>query len=100
MINDLGWDSLESRRCNAKLTLFYKIINGLVAVNPNDFLTNGDTRTRSDNHRKFMQIQWDTPQYCHSFFVNTICDWNKLSDNIVSSESVDTFRASLHKCLD
>ena len=53
MINDLGWDSLESRRCNARLTLFYKIVNGLVAVNPNDFLTNGDTRTRSDNHRKF-----------------------------------------------
>ena len=32
MINKLGWRTLEQRRADARLCLFYKIVYGLVAV--------------------------------------------------------------------
>ena len=32
MLDDLGWRSLEDRRTDSRLCLFYKIVHGLVAV--------------------------------------------------------------------
>ena len=32
MLGELGWRSLEDRRTDARLCLFYKIVHGLVAV--------------------------------------------------------------------
>ena len=32
MLGDLGWRSLEDRRTDSRLCLFYKIVHGLVAV--------------------------------------------------------------------
>ena len=33
MINTLGWGSLEQRRADARLLMFYKIVHGLVSLN-------------------------------------------------------------------
>ena len=32
MLGNLGWRSLENRRIDARLTMFYKIVYGLVAI--------------------------------------------------------------------
>ena len=38
MLDDLGWRSLENRRIDCRLVLFYKIIYGNVAIQiPDDF---------------------------------------------------------------
>jgi hypothetical protein len=37
MINNLKWETLEQRRMRAKVTMFYKITNNVVAIDPNDF---------------------------------------------------------------
>jgi hypothetical protein len=53
MISDLGWDSLQSRRKDARLTFFYKVVQGAVGVSAEDYLTKGYSRTRSSNSYKF-----------------------------------------------
>ncbi len=56
MLEKLGWVSLESRRRNARLTLFDRIVGGRVAINTKDYLSEASTRARSTNSTKFRQI--------------------------------------------
>ena len=39
----------------------------------------------------------NSPQYKHSFFVRTICDWDRQDNSIVNAESVDIFKTQLKK---
>ena len=34
MVSDLGWESLQTSRLHSRLTMMYKITNGLVEVPP------------------------------------------------------------------
>ena len=34
MIETLGWDTVEHKRAVARVSLLYKIVNGLVAIDP------------------------------------------------------------------
>ena len=47
MIEDLNWKSLEDRRKIAKLTMMYKLVNGLVLVNTEDRLIPPDIISRN-----------------------------------------------------
>ena len=44
MLHDLGWQSLDGRRQDQRLVLFYKIINGLASVETEDIPTPADSR--------------------------------------------------------
>jgi hypothetical protein len=68
MIEELGWSDLADRRRNARLTMFYKIVNGLVAIDAKDYIEPGSSRTRSSSNQKYMKIHTSTPAYHHSFF--------------------------------
>ena len=46
MIKDLGWDSLEDRRRDIRLALFYKAVHGLTAVETEGILVPADPQTR------------------------------------------------------
>ena len=48
MLNQLNWCTLELRRNQAKLNMFYKIINNLISV-PHYHLTQSSTTTRGHN---------------------------------------------------
>jgi hypothetical protein len=48
MIEDLNWKSLEDRRKIAKLTMMYKLVNGLVLVNTEDRLIPPDIISRNN----------------------------------------------------
>jgi len=95
MIKDLGWSDLARRRRNTRLTMLYKIANGLVAIEPNNYLIPGSSRTRSNNNQKYMQIHTSTPAYQHSFFPGTIPHWNKLSQASIDAKSVEAFKSHL-----
>ena len=56
MLHDLGWQSLDGRRQDQRLVLFYKIINGLVSVETEDILTSADSHTRKNHSFKFNLI--------------------------------------------
>ena len=98
MIKELGWDSLETRRQKARLTMMFKIANDLVGINKEEHLkpiTN--SRTRKNNNRNFQPIYARLNTYKFSFFPRTIHEWNTLKDYVVSAKTATIFKEHLHK---
>ena len=76
VFDGLGWPPLSQRRQEARLFLFYKIINGLAQVPFEGVLIEAYKGTRSKHNMKFRQIGHTTSQYGQSFFPKTIRAWN------------------------
>lgn len=94
MINDLKWPLLKTRRSNARLTMFYKTINKLVAIRPPpELLTLSDMRTRRAHSYKHIHTNKDS--YKFSFFPRTIVQWSSLSPHICSAPTLENFRRQL-----
>ena len=70
MLGDLGWRSLEDRRTDSRLRLFYKIVHGLVAVPLPPYVVHTQVFTRhSASHPlAFRQIHTVADYYKYSFF--------------------------------
>ena len=97
---ELGWESLSDRRWYRRLTLFFKIFNGLT---PN-YLTSLLPETqqqrydlRNTNHIAMPKQRTDT--FKNSFFQNCIGLWNNLEENIRQSASLSIFKSSLIKII-
>ena len=68
MVKQLGWRSLEQRRADARLCLFYKVIHGLVAVPLPDYIHHSNRISRYCHSMTFRQVSTSTDYYkCHSF---------------------------------
>ena len=80
MLHNLGWQSLDSRRQDQRLVLFYKIINGLASVETED---------------KFKHLQANCDSHRYSFFPATISSWNNLPFGIEKVDSVEGFKLKL-----
>ena len=97
LLNDLEWESLSSRRNNAKLILFYKIMSGkapayLTALLPQSVVCDRYNFRRVVNTTS---IKSRLRAYEMSYFPSTIKCWNKLPVNVLSSESVPVFKNRL-----
>ena len=68
MLHELGWQSLDDRRQDQRLVLFFKIINGLASVETEDIITPADSRTRKNHSFKFKHLQANCDSYRYSFF--------------------------------
>ena len=79
MLDELGRPPFSHRRQEARLILFYKIINGLAQVPFEGVLVEAYKGTRRKHNMKFRQIGHTTSQYGHSFFPKTISAWNGLA---------------------
>ena len=79
MLDVLGWTPLSQRRREARLILFYKIINGLAQVPFKGVLVEAYKGTRRKHNMKFRQIGHTTSQYRQLFFPQTISAWNRLA---------------------
>ena len=115
MLKELELQSLSDRRKDKRLIYLYKIEQGMVpAIDPNNYLTSvknkrkikaksfSDCNTQNIIkrhqvlHNKCYQLPSSkTNTYKHSFFPQTISEWNELSEFVVSSKSVDIFKARL-----
>ena len=95
MLHDLGWQSLDGRRQDQRLVLFYTIINGLASVEMEDILTPADSRTRKNHSFKFKHLQANCDSYRYSFFPATISSWNNLPFGIEKVDSVEGFKLKL-----
>ena len=93
MLNELGWHSLSKRRKDARLILFYKIINNLAKVPHEHILVKAYEGTRRKNNHKFRHIGVNTSQYRQSFFPKTIGAWNQLP--YADSPTLESFRCNL-----
>ena len=92
MLDVLGWTPLSQRRQEARLILFYKIINGLAQVPFEGVLVEAYKGTRRKHNMKFRQIGHTTSQYGQSFFPKTISAWNGLA--FAEAPSLAVFRSN------
>ncbi len=96
MINKLGWQSLELRRRNLRLSLLYKIINDHVAVTASSLnLEKADSRTRATHQHKLKTPRTNTRQLQNFLPCRTIPVWNKLPASVVEASTTVTFSARL-----
>ena len=92
MLNKLGWRTLEQRRADARLCLFFKIVYGLVAV-PLPECTH--RVSRYCHSMTFRQIQTSQNYYKYSFFPLAIVQWNALPEAVVSLQDLDSFKVAV-----
>jgi len=118
MLEELKLPPLTERRKQQRLTLLYKVIEGLVpALPPDKFLKPADKSKRKirpkifkdfvarnivekhayNNTKGFIVPDAITEQYRCSFFVKAVEDWNKLDDEVVHAGSAAAFTAALRR---
>ena len=96
MLQDLEWTSLEERRRQQRIVMFYKIHNGLIGIERAAYMTPTVRSLPSHSHNQTYLVPKATKDYYDlSFFPRTIQDWNQLPRNVVEAPSLDSFRARL-----
>ena len=95
MVADLGWESLQQRRHNIRVTLLYKVKNRLVEVPEEYHPVPNNTRARRVHSQQYVRHQAAIDTFKYSFLPRTIADWNKLPSAIVEAESLDDFKRRL-----
>jgi len=89
MLNNLHWQTLETRRYHAKLLMQ----NNIIAV-LHDHLIRSVLPTQGHDSR-FIQLTARTNTYLNSFFPSTVRLWNILPSYIIPSNDLEHFKANL-----
>ena len=97
MVRQLGWDSLQDRCRNARLALFFKAVNGEVAIPISEFVTQQDRRTQGASPNNFKHIHANKQPFRHSFIVRTIPEWNGLSAETKASTTVASLKSRVER---
>ena len=89
LIETLGWDSLQLRHKQARLSLLYKLSNKLIDINLENLLSrNYELRTRRSHVFKY-KVPMAKIEF--SFFPRTFAEWNTLPSDVVNSSSLNIF---------
>ena len=84
VLEQFKWESLKQRRKGSRLILFYKGLKSQANI-PVDELKTPLRHTRNHHSEPFQVPYARTDAYRHSFFPETIRDWNTLPASTVSS---------------
>ena len=90
MMESLEWPSLQSRRTNAKLIMFYNIVD----VDIDDNILVPVTCHYIRGH--LMQPYTRVDTYKCSYMPSSIKLWNTLPGDVINQNSVENFQANLH----
>ena len=88
ILNKLKWESLQKRRKDNRIILLYKGLKGRAKI-PTDDLIPKNRRCRNQHSLAFQIPSASTNAYLHSFFPQTIRDWNELPDSLISSAELN-----------
>ena len=91
MIQNLGWEELQRRREQCKTIMVYRIVNDLIDIPAENYLTHSGTTTRCHGTR-FLVPYCSLNAYKSSFFPSTIRLWNSLPVSAVTAPSLDAFK--------
>ena len=97
MLSNLGRRSLENRRTDTRLAMFYKIVYGLVAILLPSHFEHPEVYTRHMHSLSYIQIHTSVCYYKYSFFPISIVLWNKLPTDLVLIPDLDSFKAGVSK---
>ena len=95
MLDHLSWETLESRRTKAQLTMLFKITNNLVDIQADQHLIPTQGNTRSCHSMKFRQPSTSTSYYRNSFFPRTITIWTNLPSDVAEASDLVSFKQRL-----
>ena len=95
MLQSLGWRSLEQRRSDSRLCLFYKVIYGLVAIDMPPYVVHPLRTPRNSHTLCFRQIQSTVDYYKYSFYPLSIVQWNRLPAHIALLPTFDSFKRAV-----
>ena len=93
----LGLPSLQYRRTRADMVEVFKIMNGIDKSDKDELFTiQSEARTRGHTKKLFKrQLRLDLRK--HFFSQRVVDEWNSLSEEIVTSETINQFKARLNK---
>ena len=100
LYNELGWDTLQSRRHKSKLIFFHKALNGDLPSYISDLVmshTNTNQHYQIRHQREFNVPLCRTESYKRSFFPCVLNEWNSLDDNIKNTPSNMGFKRKLNE---
>lgn len=95
MIQHLQWPTLQLRRIQTRLIVFYKIIHHQIAIYPSNLLIPSDARTRNKHTYHFKHIYTTKDSYKYSFYPRTVVQWNQLTPSAVLCTTVDDFKEQI-----
>ena len=96
MLTQLGWRSLEQRRNDSRLCLFYKIIHGLVAIDLPPYVEHPARTSRKNSHPLvYRQIHTGADYYKYSFYPLAIVQWNRLPSKIALPPTFEPFKRAV-----
>ena len=96
LLHQLEWDTLENRRKIARLTLMYKITNGIVNIDPSSKLIPPNRYSRKMHNHTFQHPSCNTTMRSQSYYPRTIREWNALPADTVKAASLDSFKARIN----
>ena len=97
MLRSLQWDTLQHRRQQIKVTMLFRIINGLVAIPSQPYLVPRGASTTTRGHNLRYLVPYSRVQFHQqSFFPSTIRLWNNLPDSVATASSLEGFKEQLH----
>ena len=93
MLSELDWRSLQNRRIDNCLVMFYKIVHAQVAIDASSHLIPMmSTRSLRQNHPETFHVPFCKQNFLfYSYYPSTIRAWNSLSASTVSAPSVTAF---------
>ena len=97
MLGELGWTSLKDRRTDSRLCLFYKIVQGLVAVPLPPYVVHTQVFTShlASHPLAFRKIH-TFADYCkYAYFPLAIVQLNRLPQSIALLADIDSFRLAV-----
>ena len=98
-LEKINLKSLEERRLVFDLVLVYKIMYGLCDLNFSDYFTLNNTKYNLRRHS--LQIKCTkvntSQKWQNSFFFRVVQVWNSLSEDIVRSDNIFSFKRKLSK---
>ena len=96
LYNELGWESLSSRRWSRRLILFYKFINNLTPDYTREPIPPlHETSYPFRNQPAVGQIRARTEKFRSSFYPDCLFEWNKLDPEVRESPSVNILKKKL-----
>ena len=95
MLDNLEWETLESRRTKIQLVMFFKIINDLVDIPSSNYLIPANSKTRSNNSKKMQQYHTRSDVFKYSFFPRTTRNWNQLPATIAETPDLVSLKRGL-----
>ena len=104
LICSLGLLPLEKKRLLRSLVLFYKLVKGdgpkaLTNMLNTNFInpSSHGIRTRNSGSGQYFIPSFNTDHMKKSFFIQMIKEWNRLPDEIRSSESASIFKDRMYR---